>query len=328
VIASTPVARWTWGRDDDSVDALSAGLRDLLTAYAALAAHRLAIGEQRVVLTVGEMGTPKNSLFQGEFTVPGASGVAEATEELARKVRAALLPGEIGSAEAYTVCTGLLAGEAEEVRQEGLFRLATSAFADFVSTDLVTSSDAWLPYDLKGRPQPTVHAANAPRLAGALHGLAEALDSETDPDDPTYFGKPTATGVDNWLDDDGTPSDVWGSFEIPQRSRVFRHAPGFASAGYARSADGPVRYVPVAGEHGVLGYLWASDPAGAASFEPRDDAGEDGYRAGLRWLERLRSAYDRGLSPSQALTELSGLAPGESPGTLDLTTLRERAGTT
>ncbi|MEU0838035.1 hypothetical protein ABZ370_00985 [Streptomyces sp. NPDC005962] len=72
----------------------------------------------------------------------------------------------------------------------------------------MTSSDAWMPYDLKGRPQPTVYAANAPRLSAALHDLSEALNMETDPDDPTYFGKPTETGIENYFVDDGTASDV------------------------------------------------------------------------------------------------------------------------
>ncbi|MBT2399445.1 hypothetical protein J7E89_26655 [Streptomyces sp. ISL-100] len=77
--------------------------------------------------------------------------------------------------------------------------------------------------------------------------------------------------------------------------------------------------------HGVLGYLWASDAEEAASFEPRDDALEEGYKTGLLWLDRLHSAYSRGLSPSRALTELAGSTGADRPGSMDLASLRELA---
>lgn len=84
----------------------------------------------------------------------------------------------------------------------------------------------------------------------------------------------------------------------------------------------------------MLGYLWESDAEQAASFEPRDDADEDAYKADLLWLERLRAAYDRGLTPSEALAELSALPdengaghvePDVDPRTADIATLRELA---
>ncbi|MEU6322553.1 hypothetical protein [Streptomyces sp. NPDC047009] len=334
MIASTPVARWTWGRSDEAADALVRCLRDLLIAYKVMAVHGLAAGEPAVRVSVAEAGTSNSRLFGEELTVPGAYEVAEAVEQLAARVRSGLRPGEVGSGDASVDCAGVLLTGEGEVLQEGLFRLGASAFADFVSVDLVTFSDAWMPYDLKGRPQPGISEANAPRLAAVLNDLAVALDSETDPDDPTYFGRPTESGVGNFFGADGAASDVWGSFEIPYRNRVFQHAPGFAEPGYKRSADGEVRYVPVHGDHGLLGYLWASDTERAAGFEPRDDADEDGYKAGLLWLDRLRAAHDRGLTPSAALTEASGLPdeagaghvdPMAEPRTADLTTLRELA---
>ncbi|WP_455431588.1 hypothetical protein [Streptomyces gelaticus] len=220
---------------------------------------------------------------------------------------------------------GLIISGDNEVREDGLFLLGASALLDYVSASLVTFSDAWMSYDLKGRAQPAVHAANASRLAAALRDLSEALGSETDPDDPTYFGKPTDTGIDNYFDRDGAASDVWGSFEIPYRYSNFTHAPGFGRIGYARSADGEVQYIPVHGEHGLLGYLWASDAENAASFEPRDVGNEECYEVGLLWLDRLRSAHDRGLSPSQALAALADLTDGNGLDTLSLPTLRKLA---
>ncbi|MFI6723547.1 hypothetical protein [Streptomyces atratus] len=319
MIASTPVARWTWGRSDDTADELALCLRDVLAAYSVLAAHRLASSDPQVRVSVAESGKSNSYLFQGTLTATRTQSTAKNAEQLAETVRAALGAGEIGSVDAGIHCAGLLADETGEILQDGLFHLGASAFADFVAVDLMTFSDAWMPYDLKGRAQPGVYTANSARLAAALRELAVVLDSETDPEDRTYFGKPTETGVDNYYNDDGTASDVWGRFEVPYRNRVFRHAPGFDAEGYKRSTDGEVQYVPVRGEHGVLGYLWASDAENAASFEPLDAADEEGYKAGLLWLERLRSAYDRGLAPSEALRRLADLPDENGSGHVDAT---------
>ncbi|TVL90647.1 hypothetical protein CD790_20940 [Streptomyces sp. SAJ15] len=88
------------------------------------------------------------------------------------------------------------------------------------------------------------------------------------------------------------------------------------------------------GERGVLGYLWASDADDAASYEPRKAAEDEGYEAGLRWLERLQQAKEHGLRPSEALSEFSALPVTEGLGrvqreaakvAIDLATLRELA---
>ncbi|MFF7578216.1 MULTISPECIES: hypothetical protein [unclassified Streptomyces] len=321
MIATTPVARWTWGRDNQAADKVVSCLHELLTAYTVLARHRLASDVPNVSLSVHEAGKSNSYLFQGNFELDATSPSVDIAHQLADQVKNSRRPGTIGAVYAYAKSTGMMPGGNGALHGGELFRLGASAFVDYVSTDLVTFSDLWMPYDLKGRAQPAVHAANAPRLAAALRDLAEALGSETDPDDPTYFGKPTETGIDNYFDD-GIASDVWSRFEIPYRYNEFTHAPGFGRIGYRRSADGEVQYVPVHGEHGVLGYLWASDTENAASFEPRDVEDDESYTAGLQWLDRLRSAHDRGLSPSQALAELAGLTENNKPGTLGLASLR------
>ncbi|WP_327367525.1 hypothetical protein [Streptomyces sp. NBC_01217] len=325
MIATTPVAGWTWGRDDQVGDKIVACLHELLTAYAVLARHRFAVGPPSMSVSVHEAGKSNSDLFQGDLKPDATSPSSDIAQRLAGQVEAALRPGNIGSVSAHVKSGGLIISGDNHVREEGLFLLGASALLDYVSTSLVTFSDAWMQYDLKGRAQPAVHAANAPGLAAALRDLSEALDSETDPDDPTYFGKPTETGIENRFDRDGTASDVWGSFEILYRYNKFTHAPGFGRIGYARSADGEVQYVPVRGEHGLLGYLWASDAENAASFEPRDIGDEESYAAGLLWLDRLRSTHDRGLSPSQALAELANLTDDNRPKTLSLPMLRELA---
>ncbi|MGW1188978.1 hypothetical protein [Streptomyces sp. NPDC002559] len=322
MIASTPIARWTWGCDGQAGDKIVACLDALLTAYNVLAGHRLVVGDTNAFVSVHEAGKSNSYLFRGEFVLGATSPPADIAQRLAAQVGAALRPGRIGGVSAHVESGGLIVRGGDDVREGRLFLLGASALLDHVSVSLVTFSDAWMPYDLKGRAQPAVHAANAPRLTTALRELSEALGSETDPGDPTYFGEPTETGIDNCFDRDGVASDVWGSFEIPYRYSEFTHAPGFGRIGYARSADGEVQYVPVHGEHGLLGYLWASDAENAASFEPRDVGDEESCRAGLLWLDRLRSAHDRGLSPSRALAELADLTDDSRLDTLGLPMLR------
>lgn len=183
-----------------------------------------------------------------------------------------------------------------------------TAFVDpsFATVDLVTYSDAWMPDDLRGRAQSAIYEANAPRLESVLAELTDVLGSDMDPEDPTYFGTPTETGVVPHVDQDGTPSDSCSRYEVARRYEQFTHAPGFGHIGYRRSASGEVRYVPVTDDCGVLGYPWASESEPAASFEPLDLDDDERYRTALAWLDRLRSASDRGLSPCRALTELTG----------------------
>ncbi|MFJ2580011.1 hypothetical protein [Kitasatospora aureofaciens] len=319
MIASTPVARWTWGDFIEGEDQILRCLGDLLATQAVLASHRLVIGEPRTRLTVSESGKPRSALYQGELAADGSA------EELAAVVRAAMRPGPIGSADATLFPAGELFGPEGEVRTEGLFGLSATTYTDFAAVELVTYSDAWMPFDLRGRPQPAVHEANAPRLAAALAELTEALGSDLDPEDPTYFGTPTETGVDPQFDQDGTPSDTWSRFELVRRYGDFTHAPGLGHIGYRRTAAGDVRYIPIADEHGTLGYLWASDAENAASFEPLDVDHDERHRAALGWLDRLRSAYDRNLSPTQALTELTGRSPEAADGPVALSALRAQA---
>ncbi|MFJ4502137.1 hypothetical protein [Streptomyces sp. NPDC088864] len=332
MIASTTVARWTWGRHNHPGEEISACFHELFTAWSVLVKNRLVTGTPKVSALVSEAGRANSYLFEGHFE-PDSMDL-EVAQSLAMQVGASLLPGRVGSAYAHIEACGIIVDGAHEIHQDKTFLLGSTAFLDYVSTDLATYADAWMPYDLKGRAQPRIHAANAPRLAATLTGLSQVLRSETDPDDPTHFGQPTETGVDNLFKDDGTPWDVWSSFEIPYRHDQFTHAPGFGRIGYRRSVDGEVEYVPVLGKHGLLGYLWASDTENTASFEPRDVGDDDTYRAGLRWLERLRSAHDEGLTPSQALRRLAGLPDEDGTGVIDtsapprrtrLDALRDRA---
>lgn len=326
MIATTPVARWTWGRENaQPEDVITACLRELFNACTVLARHELVVGIPNFSLTIHEAGKSNSHLFQGGLEFKNASLSPDLAQQLADQTKAALGPGEIGSVYATAKSLSVLVNGDGRSQEEGVFLLGASAVLDYVSTDVVTFSDAWMPYDLKGRAQPAIHSANAPRLSAALQDLSEALHAEIDPDDPTHFGKPTDFGVENYLDGDGVASDVWSSFEVPYRYSTFTHAPGFGRIGYKRSANGPVQYAPVRGKHGVLGYLWASDTEKAASFEPGDVGDDEVYTSGLMWLDRLRAAYDRGLTPGEALAELANLSESTRINTLPLAALRNLA---
>ncbi|MEU9036491.1 hypothetical protein AB0D45_16520 [Streptomyces sp. NPDC048352] len=235
MIASTAVARWTWGRDSETADLVSSCLADLAAAHSALAEHQMARGEPVVHLSVPEWGNPQNRLFEDEVRLPEGRNTSQ-VERLCGVVRGALRPGRIGSVDAHVYCSGTRDGEAGGP-EERTFLLSASAFEGFVTVELITYSDIWMSHDLRGRAQPDVYAANAPRLSAALQGLAEALGSETDPEDPTYFGKATETGVENFFDSDSRASDVWSSFEIPYRKRRFHHT-AVSDVTYKRSAEG------------------------------------------------------------------------------------------
>jgi hypothetical protein len=101
-------------------------------------------------------------------------------------------PGEIvGAGSSATSASGYIFG----------LHVLYDGVAATVSVD--TYSDVWLPYSLKGEPQPELAAANAPRLAAALERLAEKLGTQVDPGEPTKYAEPVADGLSNHRDEDG-----------------------------------------------------------------------------------------------------------------------------
>ncbi|KOX02601.1 hypothetical protein ADK65_07685 [Streptomyces sp. NRRL B-1140] len=75
---------------------------------------------------------------------------------------------------------------------------------------------------------------------------------------------------------------------------------------YRTRTDKPVRYLTVVDKEGgaVLGYVWAGDEDDAAAWAPRKAAGGRALAEGGHWHARLQEAKERGLSPSQALSEM------------------------
>ncbi|MFE3192746.1 hypothetical protein ACFXHA_27305 [Nocardia sp. NPDC059240] len=213
MIASTPVARWVWGRDHEQNDIVELCLGDVLLAHQALVVHRLGLGAPLIHVRIHEAGHPRNLLLDSDFASFGGCSAVEVAERLARLIRELRGTGEIGFVRATIDCVGEVGGGGSESVQKDLFRLTTAAFEDYVTTSLVTNFDVWMPHDLRGRPQPTVYAANQPRLAAALLDISKVLATEIDPGELTRFGRSTESGVDNLLDPAGTPSNVWDRYD-------------------------------------------------------------------------------------------------------------------
>ncbi|NEB01434.1 type VII secretion system-associated protein [Streptomyces sp. SID13726] len=74
---------------------------------------------------------------------------------------------------------------------------------------------------------------------------------------------------------------------------------------YLLKPKGPVRYVVVVNMEGVLGALFASDPEGAVGFVVREELGHEASNSSGYWRDLRRSAKQRGLTPGQALTEMT-----------------------
>lgn len=83
---------------------------------------------------------------------------------------------------------------------------------------------------------------------------------------------------------------------------------------YAYTAQSPVRYVAVANQAGLLGYLWGADGEDAAGFEPAPAAGPTAHNASVTWMQALRQLKQQGIPPSQAIAELSKLPGNDQVG--------------
>lgn len=83
---------------------------------------------------------------------------------------------------------------------------------------------------------------------------------------------------------------------------------------YRNTADGPVHYVVLANDDGVLGYLWCNDQSDAAGYVARRSGGDVAMNAGGFWLRKLRAAKAAGLPPSRGIAGLAGEPGGPMTG--------------
>ncbi|WP_326817534.1 hypothetical protein OIE61_22555 [Streptomyces sp. NBC_01762] len=104
---------------------------------------------------------------------------------------------------------------------------------------------------------------------------------------------------------------------------------------YNRVAQGPVRYVRVAADNGVvIGYVWANDEDEAAGWVTPPELGAAEINAGAAWLRKLRDAKAREIAPTALLAELirdtsdiqgSRVVPGSPAESTTLDGLKELA---
>ncbi|MEV7235227.1 immunity 49 family protein [Streptomyces sp. NPDC051020] len=74
---------------------------------------------------------------------------------------------------------------------------------------------------------------------------------------------------------------------------------------YNRVAQGPVQYVRVAADNGVvIGYVWANDEGEAAGWVVPPGLGAAEINAGAAWIRKLRDAKARDIVPTALLAEL------------------------
>lgn len=213
MITSSPVARWTWNSTAVTGDEIADCVGAALSVLYVLGANRLSGPVRRISVEVGRYGAPRSPLHSGTFELQGSS-LDENARRIVEEVREATPRGPIGTVVTRLECPGRWFGaDGAERRETRMFDCGVLATDTFVTVDLATYGDCWLPHDLTGRPQPEVHQANAPRLAAALDALAALLRDPTEPDGPTRYGVPTPTGVGNLLGPDGTPEDVWSRYE-------------------------------------------------------------------------------------------------------------------
>ncbi|MFF8259707.1 hypothetical protein [Streptomyces virginiae] len=83
----------------------------------------------------------------------------------------------------------------ERHREPRLVELLLSHDETDVWVELSVHHDVWGHCDFRGRPQPLIHANNAPRLAAALQELEQVLDVAAEPGEPTYYGRAVGYGL-------------------------------------------------------------------------------------------------------------------------------------
>ncbi|MET7857697.1 hypothetical protein ABZS81_10775 [Streptomyces sp. NPDC005318] len=113
----------------------------------------------------------------------------------------------------------------------------------------------------------------------------------------------------------------------------FKHIAG--PPRYNRVAQGPVQYVRVAADNGVvIGYVWANDEGEAAGWVTPPGLGAAEINAGAAWLRKLRGAKAREIAPTALLAELnrdtsdiqgSHVVPGSRAESTTLDELKELA---
>ncbi|MCQ0022515.1 hypothetical protein M4914_05795 [Streptomyces somaliensis DSM 40738] len=296
MITTDPVGEWFWETTVDVSD--GRGMRHAIELFDELQslAARLGIvdGWGRSGMRVVTVDAPRREYYKWEGVGPVGSAVEIDDVQFVDRTTLQVwseLPGNL-----------LRSGVAH--RAEKLFALRLVVWDQGgAMVTLATYSDAWLTLDLRERPQPDVAASNAPRLAAFLNAVSKLLGAETEPGDPTFYGRPARWGFEDLSVEGADYADAWSTFAIPARWQHLKKLlpDGYEEQAYDGWTDGPVRYFSVHKEGHTVGYLWAAVEDDAAGYEPRTAAGDAAFSAGVPLLLSLAEAHQAGTPSLDAL---------------------------
>lgn len=186
-------ASWFWDLDDVTEPGLETALKTAARMADALQRHRLL---EPAALEWDWFAVGRGGL--GIRTRLSLAGHSLDSADLPGQLRASRPVGHPSAemSELLVVGSGIWIGaDGQERRESRLVELTASPDPVGPSAELSVHHDVWQAFDFHGRPQPTVHAHNAPRLANALSELEDLLGVPAEPGEPTYFGVAEGHGI-------------------------------------------------------------------------------------------------------------------------------------
>ncbi|MFJ8080818.1 hypothetical protein ACIQ6Y_09285 [Streptomyces sp. NPDC096205] len=314
MITSEPIGDWTWDVTSDEELRPFQAAEAAVTVWNVLESYGLAQPTGRVSVSARSADEARDVRVQ-------AVGLPLAQDPLSPDTALSRAMTEVDSLEGEFVvgvrveCPGYWLESGVRHRAEKLFAIQVDIWkSSLLVVTLHTYADAWLTMDTRGREQPDIHAANAPRLAGALQGISRVFGVTPTPGAMNRHATPSAEGFEDPRIEGPAYTDSWGTFEVAERSRLLRSRIPDSEDEYEEITDHPVRYFTVRREGRTLVYVWASLGDDAAGYEPRTAAGEEAFRLGAAWLLRLRTAHGQGLAPLAALAWLAQSTPASQAG--------------
>ncbi|MFE7098909.1 hypothetical protein [Streptomyces erythrochromogenes] len=180
---------WTWILDDMTGSVLEFALATGARMSAVLAKHDLLDlhALEWAWSHAGRTGTAGHSRL-------GVSASSLAGPALPDRLRACHPQARIGSI-ALLGDGAWFDAAGERHREHQLVELYVSLDETDIWVELSVHHDVWGHCDFRGRPQPLIHANNAPRLAAALMELEQVLGVAAEPGEPTYYGSAEGYGL-------------------------------------------------------------------------------------------------------------------------------------
>ncbi|QGV82678.1 hypothetical protein EIZ62_15380 [Streptomyces ficellus] len=191
--APSECGSWFWDLDDVTAPGLEAALETAARMSAVLRTHEL-LEPAAVEWNWFEVGT-------------GGLGIHSRLDLAGRGLDDASVAGQVKACRpagypAAEMSSFLVVGSGVWIDADGnphreprLVELTVSPDPVSSWAELSVHHDVWARCDFRGRPHPSVHDRNAPRLAAALRDLDTLLGVPGEPGEPTYFGKAEGHGL-------------------------------------------------------------------------------------------------------------------------------------